>query len=62
MKRANEVVHGKRAISADRALLLGRSFGTDPQFWLNLQTRYELELAEDIAGAQIASITPLNAA
>ncbi len=62
MKRANEVVHGTRAISADTALLLGRSFGTDPRFWLNLQTRYELELAEDIAGAQIASITPLNAA
>ncbi|MCW2164965.1 addiction module antidote protein, HigA family [Microbacterium hydrothermale] len=62
MRRADEVVHGKRAISADTALLLDRSFGTDPQFWLNLQMRYELELAEDIAGAQIASITPLNAA
>lgn len=61
-RRINEIVHGKRAITADTALRLGRYFGVDPQFWLNLQTRYELELAEDLAGAQIASITPLKVA
>lgn len=61
-RRINEIVHGKRAITADTALRLGRYFGVDPQFWLNLQTRYELELAGDLAGAQIASITPLKVA
>ena len=61
-RRINEIVHGKRAITADTALRLGRYFGVDPQFWLNLQTRFELELAEDRAGVQIASITPLKVA
>ncbi|MGO4295872.1 HigA family addiction module antitoxin [Glutamicibacter sp. MCAF14] len=46
-RRINEIVHGKRAITADTALRLGRYFGIDPQFWLNLQSHYELELAED---------------
>ena len=44
-RRINEIVHGKRAITADTALRLGRYFDVEPQFWLNLQTRYELELA-----------------
>ena len=61
-RRINEIVHDKRAITADTALRLGRYFGVDPQFWLNLQTRFELELAEDRAGVQIASITPLKVA
>ncbi|WP_404442428.1 HigA family addiction module antidote protein [Microbacterium marinum] len=61
-RRINEIVHGKRAITADTALRLGRYFSVDPQFWLNLQTRFELELAEDRAGVQIASITPLKVA
>ena len=38
-RRINEIVHGKRAITADTALRLGRFFGMSPQFWLNLQTR-----------------------
>jgi addiction module HigA family antidote len=42
-RRINEIVHGKRAVSADTALRLSRSFGTSAQFWLNLQTRYELD-------------------
>lgn len=46
-RRINEIVHGKRSISADTALRLGRFFSMSPQFWLNLQTRYELEVAED---------------
>ncbi len=46
-RRINEIVHGKRAITADTALRLGRFFTMSPQFWLNLQTRYDLELTED---------------
>lgn len=44
-RRINEIVHGKRAITADTALRLGRYFGVEPQFWINLQGRYKLELA-----------------
>ncbi|MGH9688056.1 MAG: HigA family addiction module antitoxin, partial [Candidatus Acidiferrales bacterium] len=40
-----EIVHGERAISTDMALRLARCFNTSPQFWLNLQTRYDLEIA-----------------
>ncbi|MFI8412652.1 HigA family addiction module antitoxin [Paeniglutamicibacter gangotriensis] len=61
-RRINEIVHGKRAITADTALRLGRYFGIDAQFWLNLQTHYELELAEDRMAEQIAAITPLKVA
>jgi addiction module HigA family antidote len=46
-RRINEIVHGKRSITADTALRLGRFFGMSPQFWLNLQNRYDLEVAED---------------
>jgi antitoxin HigA-1 len=42
-RRINEIVHGKRAITADRALRLARFFGTSERFWLNLQTGYDLE-------------------
>ena len=59
-RRINEIVHGKRAITADTALRLGKYFGTSAQFWLNLQTHYDLDLAEDRAAAQIAAITPLE--
>ena len=61
-RRINEIVHGKRAITADTALRLGKYFGLDPQFWLNLQSRYEIELAQDRAADQIAAIQPLVAA
>ncbi len=46
-RRINEIVLGKRAISPDTALRLSRYFGLSERFWLNLQTRYELELAKD---------------
>ena len=46
-RRINEIVHGKRGVTADTALRLGRFFGMSPQFWLNLQTRYDLEVTED---------------
>lgn len=61
-RRINEIVHGKRAITADTALRLGQYFGMDPQFWLNLQTRYDLELAQDRVAEQIAAIAPLKTA
>lgn len=47
-RRINEIVHGKRSITADTALRLGRFFGMSPQFWLNLQTRYDLEVTQDL--------------
>jgi addiction module HigA family antidote len=43
-RRVNEIVHGKRAITANTALRLARYFGTSDRFWLNLQTRYDLEI------------------
>jgi len=46
-RRINEIVHGKRSITADTALRFGRFFSMSPQFWLNLQSRYDLELTED---------------
>ena len=49
-RRINEIVHGKRAISADTALRLARYFGTTDRFWLNLQTHYDLELQRDRLG------------
>ena len=49
-RRINEIVHGKRAISADTALRLGRFFGTSESFWLNLQTHHDLELARERLG------------
>ncbi|MGV9857263.1 HigA family addiction module antitoxin [Gordonia sp. NPDC003425] len=61
-RRINEIVHGKRAISADTALRLGKYFGTSAQFWLNLQSHYDLDLAEDCAAEQIAAIIPLQSA
>jgi antitoxin HigA-1 len=61
-RRINEIVHGKRAITADTALRLGRYFGTSAQFWLNLQTHYDLDLAEDRVAAKIDAIVPLQVA
>lgn len=46
-RRINEIVHGRRAITADTALRLGRFFGMEAQFWLNLQSHYDMEVALD---------------
>ena len=46
-RRINEIVHGRRSITADTALRLSRYFGTSEQFWLNLQTRYDLEVTRE---------------
>jgi len=47
-RRINEIIHGSRAISADTALRLGKYFKTSPQFWLNLQSHYELTVESDV--------------
>jgi addiction module HigA family antidote len=46
-RRINEIVHGKRSISADTALRLSRYFNLSERFWLNLQSRYDLEVEKD---------------
>ncbi len=60
--RISQIINGKRMISADTALRLGRWFGTGPQIWLNLQQAYELDLAMRSGGRDIEAITPRKAA
>ena len=52
-RRINEIVHGKRAITADTALRLARYFGNSEGFWMNLQTRYDLEVQRDKIGEEV---------
>ena len=52
-RRINEIVHGKRAITADTALRLGRFFRNSPRFWLNLQSAYDLEVEADRLGSKL---------
>jgi addiction module HigA family antidote len=52
-RRINEIVHGKRAITADTALRLSRYFGMTEHFWMNLQSRYELEVEKDRLGSRL---------
>ena len=47
-RRINEIVHGKRSVTADTALRLARYFGTSEKFWMNLQTRYDMELQKEV--------------
>jgi addiction module HigA family antidote len=59
-RRINEIVHGKRAITADTALRLSRYFGTSEAFWMNLQAHYDLELQKDLLGDRLArEVVPL---
>jgi addiction module HigA family antidote len=59
-RRINEIVHRKRAVSADTALRLARLFGTSAEFWMNLQALYDLERARDKVGAEIEeAVAPL---
>ena len=55
-------MHGKRGITVDTALRLAKYFGTSAQFWINLQSHYDLDRAEDRAGEQIDAIKPLHVA
>ena len=52
-RRINEIVLGKRSITADTALRLARYFGNSPQFWLGLQMDYDLDVAEDLLGNRL---------
>jgi addiction module HigA family antidote len=60
--RITGIVNGRRAVSADTALRLGHWFGTSPQFWLNLQTLYDLRLAENAKAAEIKRLPKRRAA
>ena len=60
-RRINEIVLGKRAISADTALRLARTFGTSEQFWMNLQSSYELEEAKSKLAGSLKQVQRLAA-
>ena len=63
MNRISAVVNGKRSITADTAMRLARYFGTSPQYWLNLQSAYDLEVAAIKIGSKIErEVLPRNAA
>ena len=59
-RRINEIVHGRRSVTADTALRIGRALGTTPEFWLNLQRMYDLDVAR--GSADVSRIEPLVAA
>ena len=52
-RRINEIVHGKRSVTADTALRLARYFETSPEFWLGLQSQYDLDCEEDELGSRL---------
>ncbi len=52
-RRINEIIHGKRSVTADTALRLSRYFGTSPEFWLGLQTDYDLDVASELLANRI---------
>jgi antitoxin HigA-1 len=61
--RLTEILHGRRAITADTALRLGRYFGTSAQMWMNLQAKYDLEAAEDALAVRIEmEVQPMSRA
>ena len=59
--RINEIVRGRRGITAGTALRLAKCFGTEAQSWMNLQTQYELALAEAAASGNLRTIRPIAA-
>lgn len=61
-RRINEIVHGKRRITADTALRLAQYFGTSDLFWINLQNRYDVEMERDALGQALEAIQPLRSA
>ena len=52
-RRINEIVHGKRGITADTALRLGKFFGMEAQFWMNLQSHYDQEVAKEVIAEKL---------
>ena len=61
-RRINEIVHGTRRITADTALRLGRFFGMSAQFWINLQSHYDLEIELEAIRDELDRIEPLQRA
>jgi len=59
-RRINEIVHGKRAITADTALRLAKAFGTTPEFWMNLQTSFDLEEAQQALAPLLSKLEPIE--
>lgn len=58
--RINYIVNGKRPVTAELALRLGRYFGQNPRYWLNLQSRYDMDIAEDTLSEEVArQVRPL---
>ncbi len=57
-RRINEIVLGKRRLTANTALRLGAFFGMDAQFWINLQSHYDLEIARDKLGERLSEVRP----
>ena len=55
-RRINEIVHGKRGVTADTALRLAKYFGTSAEFWLNLQSSYDIRVAENAVGSEVAAL------
>ena len=62
VNRITGIVNGERAITADTALRLSRYFGNSPEFWLNLQARYDLELARRLSGDRIRKEVAVSSA
>jgi addiction module HigA family antidote len=60
--RINEIVHGKRGITADTALRLAKFFGTTAEFWMNLQIHFDLEVQREASAAQLEQIKAFQAA
>ena len=58
--RISQILHGKREITPDTALRLGKFFGIEPEFWLNLQMHYDLKLAKKAIDFQISAIQPIS--
>lgn len=55
-KRISEIIHGKRSISADTALRFSKFFGNSPQFWLNIQNHYDLDIRKEALNEELESI------
>src|SRR5271155_5640397 len=60
VNRVTGIINGQRGVTADTALRLGHWFGTSPEFWLNLQSLYELRLAREEVGAQVDKLPQLK--
>lgn len=61
-RRINAIIHGKRAITADTALRLGRYFGIEPEFWMNLQSHYDLEIHSDRLAGKLEQEVKIHSA